>query len=84
MENLLLLESNKRVIFLVLQRHQKNTEYKATTERLELNHKNIDDYMYGIKKIKPLQTSSIKDYNELWTHFTLSKEQMFRKKFNLK
>ena len=40
--------------------------------------------MYGIKKIKPLQTSSIKDYNELWTHFTLSKEQMFRKKFNLK
>lgn len=83
MENLPLLESSKIIIFLVLQRHLKNTEYK-TRERLELNHKIIDDYIYGIKKIKSLQTSSIKDYNELWTHFTLSKEQVFRKKFNLK
>lgn len=83
MENLPLLESSKIIIFLVLQRHLKNTEYKTTRERLELNHKIIDDYIYRIKKIKPLQTS-IKDYNELWTHSTLSKEQMFRKKFNLK
>lgn len=64
MENLPLLESSKIIIFLVLQRHLKNTEYKTTRERLELNHKIIDDYIYRIKKIKPLQTS-IKDYNEL-------------------
>ena len=64
MENLPLLESSKIIIFLVLQRHLKNTEYKTTRERLELNHKIIDDSIYRIKKIKPLQTS-IKDYNEL-------------------